>query len=191
MYPELYWEIPLSEDIVIFPSSDSNDYSIECRDFSLDLVVKKANKFVWQEIPSKIFGNFVLDADIELPLKPRVSDAPADFAAGFVFRLSNNSTFMFLGLSNQGNIRLDALINGEPRALTGWVSCPWLTERLCNLMLIARDDHYTVYANGKFALEAEDNTVREGLLGVSMQVFSTETPLSVRFREISIESRPM
>ncbi len=189
--PELYWEIPLDDSTAVFPVTDSETFSTDYRDSGIQLNAKKSNKFVWQEMPGKLFSDFVLDTDIMLPTSILNHNETMHYAAGIVFRISDNETFMFVGISDTGHVRLDCLLNGEPQALTGWVECPWLEGNLVNIMLIARGTHYTVFLNGKFALEAEDDTVSEGNIAVALQVYAASTPITVRFTNMAIESRPL
>ena len=189
--PELYWEIPLDDSTAVFPITDTDNFSIAYQDSGILLNAKKSNKFIWQEMPGKLFSDFVLDTDIVLPTNIRNHSDTMQYAAGIVFRMSDNETFMFVGISDTGYVRLDCILNGEPQALTGWVECPWLEGNLVNSMLIARGSHYTVFLNGKFALEAEDDTVSEGNIAVALQVYGTSAPIAARFTNIAIESRPL
>lgn len=189
--PELYWEIPLDDATAVFPKTDSDNFSIDYRDSGIQLTAKKSNKFIWQEMPGKFFSDFVLDVDIVLPTNILNHSKTMHYTAGIVFRMSDNATFMFVGISDTGYVRLDCLLNGEPQALTGWVECPWLEGNLVNLMLIARGTHYTIFLNGKFALEAEDDTVNEGNIAVALQVYGASTPITARFTNMTLESRPL
>lgn len=191
MRPELYWEVPLEASASIFPCIDNEHYALTYVDSGIELIAKKNSQFIWQEMPGKIFSDFMIDVDIVLPAKITPERTSMRYAAGLSFRMSDTSTFMFLGISNTSYARLDCLLNGEPLALTGWVECPWLEGDLINIILIARGSHYTVFLNGKFALEAEDDTTREGNLGLSIQTYSSSVPLPVRYSNIIIESRPL
>lgn len=189
--PELYWEIPLEDTTAVFPITDTDTFSIAYRDSGIQLIAKKPNKFIWQEMPGKLFSDFMLDTDIILPTNILKHSDAMHYAVGIVFRMSDNETFMFVGISDTGYARLDCLLNGEPQALTGWVECPWLEGNLVNIILIARGTHYSVFLNGQFALEAEDDTVRDGNLAVALQVYAASTPITVRFTNMTMESRPL
>jgi tetratricopeptide (TPR) repeat protein len=105
-------------------------------------------------------------------------------------RKADDSSFIYALVSSDGNVRLDAVFNGDPRTLVPWIPCPWAvgTGRIV-FDLVARGSRYLVLVNGRLALETEDDTLASGGLAFAAQ--SYDAPASTGLLSFSVESRPL
>jgi len=164
------------------PASDER-YGIRSEDNSLLLELKKGNLFAWTNAGSMRYA----DASIELEID--FGEPGQKRSAGVLFRKAEESSFMYVLVSSDGNVRLDAVFNGDPRTLVPWVACPWADgSRSMVLSLVARGPRFVVLLNGRFALEAEDDSLETGGLAFAAQTY--EAAASFRLVSFRIESRP-
>ncbi|MDR2142997.1 MAG: tetratricopeptide repeat protein [Treponema sp.] len=89
-------------------------------------------------------------------------------AAGFMFRVVDESTYYMALVSNRGYFRLDLVRNGTPLALAGWTEAPGLkpTEESLpvefELEIVSYGMRILVVVNGEWAAEISDPSLSEG-----------------------------
>jgi tetratricopeptide (TPR) repeat protein len=157
-------------------------YGVELGESALQLCLKRPRLFAWTELRRYRYADASIEAELEL-----VSPG----AAGLILRMADDSSFVYLLASSSGALRMDAVFNGEPRPIVPWLPCPWL-EGAPSIVLTAvmRGGRYIVLANGRWAFEADDDTVESGFLAFAAQAYETE---NARFslKSLKVESRPL
>jgi tetratricopeptide (TPR) repeat protein len=165
---------------------------------SLIFSLKKTNCFAWLEDPVSRYGDLILEGRISL-------DSCGGYAAaGFIFRMVDESTYYSALVSGKGYFRLDVLRNGTPQTLIGWTELPGdsaLPETVplpetapgtdpaeglqdnargvksfC-LTVIAYGSHIVILINSRWAAELHDATISAGRIGFALA--SYESPGSL------------
>ncbi len=87
-------------------------------------------------------------------------------------------------------MRLDAVFNGDPRTIVPWIACPWANGAATMVLsIVSRGPRIVALVNGRFALEAEDDSLDSG--GIAFAAQSYAAPALVRLEALKIDSRPM
>ena len=147
-------------------SENSHDANIRKREkeSALVLSLKKSNCLAWIENPLYRYADLVLEGRIRL-------DARGSYAAaGFMFRVVDESTYYSVLVSGKGYFRLDLVRNGNPLALIGWTEVPRaLPEpedgeggQCFTLTIVANGNRLLIAINSLWAAEARDSTIPEG-----------------------------
>ncbi len=183
--PEERWKADFSSlTSSSFHESDDSRYGVSVNDGGLSLAIGTANLFAWTDAGGFRYSDVSIEAEFEFdPAGPKC-------AAGFMVRKADDSSFVYALVSSDGNVRLDAVFNGDPRTLVPWIPCPWAvgTGRIV-FDLVARGSRYLVLVNGRLALETEDDTLASG--GVAFAAQSYDAPATTRLLTFSVESRPL
>ncbi len=169
-------------------------YTASYLDGYLELRLLAPNLFAWTEAPDLPCADFSLDADIffQNPVKTAQGTQGTACSAGFIFRMSDQSSFMYILVSDSGFVRLDSVFNGEPHPVVAWTECPWLDGRQdINLTLVVRGSRCTLLANGRFALEADNDTVERGLLAFAAQTYNDAKESLFILKALIVETRPL
>ncbi len=157
-------------------------YGVELSENALQLCLKRPQLFAWTELRRYRYADASIDAELEFP-------SPG--AAGLILRMADDSSFVYLLASSSGALRMDAVFNGEPRPIVPWIPCPWL-EGAPSIVLtvVMRGGRYIVLANGRWAFEADDDTVESGFLAFAAQAYEQQ---DTRFslKSLRVESRPL
>jgi tetratricopeptide (TPR) repeat protein len=157
-------------------------YSVETGESSLRLCLKRKQLFAWTELKRYRYADASIEAELELA-------SPG--AAGLILRMADDNSFVYLLASSGGALRMDAVFNGEPRPIVPWLRCPWL-EAASSIVLtvVMRGGRYIVLANGRWAFEADDDTVEAGFLAFAAQAYEhDDTTFSLK--SLRIEARPL
>jgi tetratricopeptide (TPR) repeat protein len=157
-------------------------YSVELGESSLTLRLKRKQLFAWTELKRYRYADASIEAELELA-------SPG--AAGLILRMADDDSFVYLLASSSGALRMDAVFNGEPRPIVPWIRCPWLEAAPSILLtVVMRGGRYIVLANGRWAFEADDDTVESGFLAFAAQAYEHE---DARFslKSLRIEARPL
>ncbi|MBP7263142.1 MAG: tetratricopeptide repeat protein [Spirochaetia bacterium] len=181
--PEELWTADLrGKEDCRFSLEDQGTYAARLEHGRLELELRRGNLFAWTEAAAREYADAVIEAEIE--------PAPGG-SAGFLFRMSDDSTFMYALVSSSGAVRLDAVFNGEPRPVVPWTDCPWAAGASSMLMtLVMRGRRYLMLLNGRWALEADDDTVEAGRLAFAAQAYDGPGGLA-RLSSLRVESRPV
>ncbi len=183
--PEALWKADLSSVSAsgFVPSGDER-YGVESANGALVLALKRSNLFAWTDAGSMRYADVSIEAEIDF------GETGQKRSAGLIIRKVEDSSFMYALVSSEGNARLDVVFNGEPRTLVPWVACPWArgSTRMV-LSLVARGPRFILMVNGRFALEAEDDTLAAGGLAFAAQ--SYEEAALFNLVSLSVESRPL
>lgn len=148
----------------------------------LELRLKQGNLFAWSEAELYRY----IDASVEAEF-----DKPETGSAGLMLHMTDESSFVYVLVSAEGSVRLDAVFNGEPRVIVPWIACPWLAEvGSIVLTVVMRGSRYLILANGRWALEADDDSVEAGRLAFVARLGDVPAA-SFRLRSLRVESRPL
>ncbi len=183
--PEELWKADFSSLAAsCFHEPDDGRYAVAVQDGELSLALGTGQLFAWTDAGEYRYADVSIEAEFEFePYGPKC-------AAGFIIRKAEENSFMYALVSSDGNVRLDAVFNGDPRTLVPWIACPWAagTGRIA-LDFVARGSRYLMLVNGRLALEAEDDTLGAG--GVAFAAQSYDAPATTRLLSFSVESRPL
>lgn len=142
------------------------------------------NLFAWADAGDFRYTDVSVEAEI------RFDEAGSRRAAGLLFRKLDDSSFVYVLVSSDGEVRLDVVFNGDPRTIVPWIACPWASgaENMV-LNIVSRGPRIVVVVNGRFALEAEDDSLDSG--GIAFAAQSYAEPAAFRLVALRIDSRPM
>jgi tetratricopeptide (TPR) repeat protein len=155
-------------------SENSHDANIRKRGRggALVLSLKKFNCLAWIENPLYRYADVVLEGRIRL-------DACGSYAAaGFMFRVVDESTYYSALVSSKGYFRLDLIRNGNPLALIGWTEIPRAlpeggTGEVFTLTVIANGNRILMAINSLWAAEVRDSTIPGGRIGFMAASYET------------------
>jgi len=188
--PDGRWEaVGPSSEPEGFKASDDERYAVGVGTGRVELELRKGDLFAWSDAPIPA----VADASIEATL--RLDGAQGRRSAGLLFRKVDDSSFLYALVSSDGAVRLDAVVNGEPRVIVPWIACPWVEEALAKgaegavLGIITRGKAILVIVNGRLALEAEDDAFEAGGLAFAAQSYGS--PARLGLESLSVETRPL
>ena len=182
--PERYWEADLSsQDSSCFIPELDERYRTQLSGNTLNLELLRPGIFAWTEAQPYRYRDFSLVGRIQLP-----SGSPAD-SAGFILRMADAGSFVCVLASARG-LRMDVFFNGDPRTIVPWTPCPWISlDDGVVLSIVARDSRYLVFADSRFAFEAEDESTEAGILAFAAR--NEGKPGSAVLHSLAIESRPV
>ncbi len=148
------------------------------------LDLHRDNLFAWADAGDFRYTDVSIEAEIVFGVTgPRR-------AAGLLFRKLDDSSFVYVLVSSDGEVRLDVVFNGDPRTIVPWIACPWASgAETVVLSIVSRGPRIVVLVNGRFALEAEDDSLDAGCIAFAAQ--SYEEPAVFRLEALKIDSRPM
>lgn len=183
-----------------FSPSNDERYEVNIDNNSLVLDLKKANLFAWTDAKIMPVQDVIIEAFINYDsIMTGQSAKPLlgfpKHSAGFLFKKLSEQSFLYCMVSSHGELRLDAVINGEPRPILPWIPCSWLKKSLEEgakgllLSIILRGKAVLIVINGQLALEAEDDSFEGGIIAFAAQ--SYDAPCSLRLESLSIDTRPM
>ncbi len=177
-----------------FLAVQDDRYTATYNNDSLELRMLAPNLFAWTEAPDFPCSDFSLDANIAFPkqLDGTRGSVGTSCSAGFIFRMSDQSSFMYVLVSDSGFARLDAVFNGEPHPVVAWTECPWLDgQQTVNMTLVARGSRCTLLLNGRFALEADNDTVESGILAFAGQTYNGAEESTFALKSLTVETQPL
>lgn len=167
-----------------FRPSDEDRYSVRLEDGALVLDLHKDNLFAWTDAGDFRYTDVSVEAEI------RFGDAGSRRAAGLLFRKLDDASFAYVLVSSDGEVRLDVVFNGDPRTIVPWIACPWATgAETMVLSIVTRGPRIVALVNGRFALEAEDDSLDSGSIAFAAQSYAS--PGTCRLESLRIESRPV
>lgn len=102
--------------------SDSS-YSLEFTKQGMKLSLLKDNVFVWQEEEVFQARDFVLQALFSICPSKNISESrdAGSCAFGLMFRFGGDYNYYHVLVSDKGYLRVDAVFNGNPLPLVGWI----------------------------------------------------------------------
>lgn len=183
--PEELWRADFSSpERCRFAPVDEARYSARLADAALKLDLHRGSLFAWVDAGDLRYSDVSVEAEI------RFDQTGPRSSAGLLFRKQDDSSFLYVLVSSDGDVRLDLVFNGDPRPIVPWTACPWAggTDSLL-LSLVVRGPRIVVLVNGRFALEAEDDSLDGG--GIAFAAQSYDEAASFTLVSLSIESRPV
>ncbi|MBU0927913.1 MAG: tetratricopeptide repeat protein [Spirochaetes bacterium] len=167
-----------------FEPVDEARYAVRVEDGALALELRKGELLAWADAGSYRYGDVSVEAEI------RFGEGGARRSAGLMLRKLDDSSFVYVLVSSDGEARLDAVFNGEPRAIVPWTACPWAAGTgSAVLSVVSRGPRLIVMVNGRFALEAEDDSLDSGRVAFVAQTY--DGPATFALQSLRIDSRPV
>jgi len=123
------------------------------------MALKKPNCISWIKIPDREFQDTLIEAKI------RLDNCGGYGAAGFMLRMADPDTYYMALVSSKGYFRLDSVRNGTPRAMAAWTEIPEFDGTNVKLNVVLFNNIIILIINGKWAVEAADDTVGAALKG--------------------------
>jgi Flp pilus assembly protein TadD len=168
-----------------FLAAAEEGYSARYAEGVLALELKKPDLFAWTECLLYSYADAVFEGELAFD-----RDNPHS-ACGFLFRYQDESDFYSVLVSNEGHIRLDAVLNGSPRALVAWTELPAKPGDSFSLRVIARGSHFTLIVDDLWVAEAVDESFRSGQLAFAGQNYGKGNRAAFSLRSFFVESRPV
>lgn len=183
-----------------FEEERAESYLVEIKPGALELRLLHQSVFAWTVNPIYRYRNFVLEASFTLGRDhaverngERTQAAKAGtMAGGIAFRYLSDSTFYCALVSDQGLVRVDSIINGNPIPVLGWTAPSSARNEEIKLRIIARDTSFTIVVNDAWVAECEDDTIQAaGKTAIAAQAWSAAPPSSITVTSFAIESREL
>jgi len=129
---------------------------------ALELGLKKANCIAWIDIPDLEYRDHVISAKIRL-------DSLGGYAStGIVFRITDQDTYYMALVSSKGYFRVDAVKDNAPKALIAWTEISDFDGTNIDLNIITYGTYLIFVINGKWAGEANDDSIESGRVGFGL-----------------------
>jgi len=137
---------------------------------ALELGLKKANCIAWIDIPDLEYRDHVIEAKIRL-------DSLGGYAStGIVFRITDEDSYYMALVSSKGYFRVDAVKNNSPKALIAWTEISDFNGTNINLKIITYGTYLIFIINGKWAGEANDDSIDSGRVGFGLASYEAVNP---------------
>ena len=165
---------------------------------SYSLELKRKHLYAWALNSLFRYKDFVLDAEIELPVFtdnffPEENTSAGYCAAGFVFRHISDKAFYSLLISDKGWIRLEAVVNSTPMPILGWTKP--LTDADSSkfkIKLICAGTSITVLVNNTWLGKFDSDIVQAaGKIGFAGQNWESYPKVKFYLNEFKIISQPL
>jgi len=220
--PEEFWQTDFSKPARSrFLDETGDSYSARISQAGLTLAFEKKNVYAWTINPIYQYKDFILEALLKFPesknsrtgaLTPDGSTATLSCAgsmsAGFLFRYQGESTFYGVLLSDEGLIRMDAVVNGTPMPILGWTEIrktetgeafkdveapPYITNpSVYSLRIISQGTSFTIIVNDAWIAECADDTIQSsGRVAFAGQNWAKADKTEAILKAIAIDSRPV
>ncbi|PKL09732.1 MAG: hypothetical protein CVV51_02310 [Spirochaetae bacterium HGW-Spirochaetae-7] len=183
--PETLWKANFSSiEASRFDAGDDGRYGVSVDRGGLVLELKRGSLFAWSDAGQYRYADVSVEAEIEFH-GPRQRSC-----CGIIVRKAEETSFVYILVSSDGEVRMDAVFNGEPRVMVPWIACPWAVgAETVVLNVVARGSRFVVMVNGRFALESDHDGLDSG--GVAFAGQTLEAPASFGLHSFSVESRPL
>ena len=169
-----------------FAPSDSTEYAARYESGCYLLSVRKDSYFAWETFTDeRRFGDFVLEADVEL------DPSNGHSAVGVVIRHGNDENFYAFLVSSRGNYRFDLLFNNNPMRLVEWTRLPEAEGAVRRLQLVAHGSHFTFRVDDEWVGEIDDGVIPSGSIGFAAQNFAGSGRGVFRLRRLMVDARPL
>jgi len=194
---EHYTAVFIDKEKAYFEEVQEERYAAHYVDQALELHLRRCNLFAWSSAAGLSAGDFFMEASFSTNAGLANETTPQhqqvnNWAAGFIFHMAANDSFMYVLVGSGGSIHLERVFNGEPTTITAWTECPWVdTSQPINLKLIARGNHYLALVNDQLALEADDESLEFGSWAFAAQNYSYFNNITCRLLEFQLEANPM
>lgn len=179
------WTAPLGNpETAGFRLSTDERYAVRPADGALELELRKGSLFAWAEAPARQASDFACQARVAF------EEATGHAAAGLIFRASGERDFVHVLVSNRGYVRMDAVFNGDPRTVVPWTELPSVPGPEFELRVTARGVIWTVFVDGAWVFEAEDETAESGSIAFAAQTYADCPRARFSLRALALETRP-
>jgi tetratricopeptide (TPR) repeat protein len=199
-----------------FTDETGDSYQTKTGPKGLHLTLTKKNVYAWTVNPLYRYRDFVLESIVEFPKAPLAHTAASGanaqagtMAAGFLFRYLNESTFYSVLVSDQGMVRMDAVVNGTPLPVLGWTEtrapepetdgddgendAPYRKNPdIKSIRIISQATTFTIIVNDAWVAECTDDTIQAaGKIAFAGQNWAARDAVSAVLNAISLDSRPI
>ncbi len=213
--PEEFWKTDFRKRSRFQPERGES-YAAEISPTGLSLSIHKKNVYVWTVNPIYRYKDFALESLITFPnatTAPKKKATATGFpqagtmAAGILARYLSDSTFYAILLSDEGLVRIDAVVNGTPVPILGWTEtgegdapqdvdgdkAPYETDpNVYSLRVIAQGTTLTIIVNDRWVASCQDDTIQAaGRIAFAAQNWSEREKNEATLRALAVDSRPM
>jgi len=164
---------------------ENDQYSSRVTASGFSLELKKKNLFAWSNSRLFRYGDFHLEAKLNLAGSNGYS------AAGIVFHYVNEENFYYFLISSRGAFRCDVVFNANPIHLIEWTECPLIKEGQIDLRIIAHGSFYSFYIDDEWIAEFDDDTIPAGRLGLAAQNYNERENALINLKKLKVDSRPL
>jgi len=134
---------------------------------AFELGLKKLNCIAWVDIPDHEYRDHVIEAKIRL-------DSLGGYAStGIIFRIADEDSYYLALVSSKGYFRIDVINNNAPKALIVWTEISDFDGSNINLKIITYGTYLIFVINGKWAGEANDDSINRGRIGFALASYET------------------
>ena len=126
---------------------------------ALELGLKKSNCIAWVDIPDREYQDHVIEAKI------RLDSLGGYAAAGIIFRIADQDSYYLALVSSKGYFRIDVVKDNAPRTLVAWSEISSFDGNNIDLNIITYGTYLIFIINGKWAGEANDDSISSGRIG--------------------------
>jgi len=132
--------------------------------------LKKSNCIAWVDIPGLEYRDQVIEAKIRL-------DSLGGYAsAGIIFRIMDEDSYYLALVSSKGYFRIDVVNNNAPKTLIAWTEISGFDGTNIKLNIINYGTFLIFIINGKWAGEANDDSINSGRVGFVMASYEAANP---------------
>lgn len=169
-----------------FAETDSPAYGTRYERGAYRLQVRRAGYFAWEPLDGgRAFTDAVIDAEVE------ADAANGHSAAGLLFRRTDDENYYSLLAGSRGTWRLDLVFNNHQMPLVGWTPMPEPSGPSRLLRLVVHGTRFTVFVDGDWVGEVEDDTLAEGAVCFAAQNYDERPEAVFRLRRIAVDARAL
>jgi len=137
---------------------------------ALEMGLKKSNCIAWIDIPGIEYQDHVIEAKISL-------DSLGGYAStGIIFRIMDQDSYYLALVSSKGYFRIDVVKDNAPKALIAWTEISDFDGTNINLNIITYGTYLIFIINGKWAGEANDDSINSGRIGFALASYKADDP---------------
>ena len=130
-----------------FDGGNDERYGVSVDQGGLLLELKRGSLFAWTDAGPYRYADVSVEAEMDF------SGSGPRRSCGLIVRKAEEASFVYILVSSDGEVRMDAVFNGEPRVMVPWIACPWAkSAETIVLNVVARGSSFVVMINGRFAL---------------------------------------
>jgi len=132
--------------------------------------LKKSNCIAWVDIPDREYQDHVIEAKI------RLNSLDGYASAGIIFRVMDQDSYYLALVSSKGYFRIDVVKDNAPKALIAWTEISGFDGTNINLNIITYGTFLIFIINGKWAGEANDDSINSGRIGFVLASYEAANP---------------
>jgi len=153
-----------------FDIKSESSYNAYLSNGCLEMGLKKSNCIAWVDIPDQEYRDHVIEAKLRL-------DSLGGYAStGIIFRITDQDSYYLALVSSKGYFRIDVIKDNAPKTLIAWTEISGFDGTNINLKIINYGTYLIFIINGKWAGEANDDSINEGRVGFVLASYEAANP---------------